>query len=355
VNAGLTPGVFLTLELQFTQRAASIWSLAEKMPCVGRMRAFSGSSGKAGFSISILMKVTKNNHVRYFVSDDRNARRELFLFGKLTRRFQWEQLRLFIGGAGLLFFVYAPQELGAQWYKAPTDGQVTFTLTQFWMVVKGPANENAPMGDASITIGYSSGATDLIVFQSSGQDIYEALEHTGYINGEGTLTWTQAASIPPGTEFQILSNSPAQAYDPTKAFEGGQEGAYVHGITTNVSTNAPQSNSGGSGPSSPNLLPPPPSAPGGAPANIHAVIISGLSDPAKVVVSSNVTLTGGIIALGKNGSPPSAWSPGLKIIPDYALLTGEKIPPVTPNIIDVRIVRQEVSADFPSPSASPNN
>jgi hypothetical protein len=71
-----------------------------------------------------------------------------------------------------------------------------------------------------------------------------------------------------------------------------------------------------------------------------------------------VTLTGGIVALGKNGSPQStssAWSPGLKIIPDNALLTGEKIPPVTPNIIDVRIVRQDVSADLPSPTPKPGN
>jgi hypothetical protein len=37
-------------------------------------------------------------------------------------------------------------------------------------------------------------------------------------------------------------------------------------------------------------------APGVAPANIHAVIISGLSDPAKVISSPNVTLTGGIVA-----------------------------------------------------------
>jgi hypothetical protein len=84
--------------------------------------------------------------------------------------------------------------------------------------------------------------------------------------------------------------------------------------------------------------------------SIRAVIISGLSDPAKVIASPNVTVTGGIVALGKLntlGSIPSAWSPGLRILPDYALLTGAKIPPVTPDITDVRIVRQQTTADFP--------
>jgi hypothetical protein len=91
---------------------------------------------------------------------------------------------------------------------------------------------------------------------------------------------------------------------------------------------------------------------------IHAVIISGLSDPAKVIASPNVTVSGGVIALGKNPTPPaipSTWSPGLRIVPDYALLTGEKVPPVTPNILDVRIVRQEVTADFPSPNPQSSN
>ena len=108
--------------------------------------------------------------------------------------------------------------------------------------------------------------------------------------------------------------------------------------SNNVSTSPPGTpvRSGGSG-SNPS-------------ANIHAAMISGLSDPTKVISSPNVTVTGGIVALGKDGSPPSplsSWSPGLRIVPDYGLLTGEKIPPVTPNILDVRIVRQEVTADFP--------
>jgi hypothetical protein len=77
-----------------------------------------------------------------------------------------------------------------------------------------------------------------------------------------------------------------------------------------------------------------------------------------VIASPNVIVTGGIVALGKDVSPApaaSAWSPGLRIVSDYGLLTGEKIPPVTPNILDVRIVRQEVTADFPPPSPQPSN
>ena len=91
--------------------------------------------------------------------------------------------------------------------------------------------------------------------------------------------------------------------------------------------------------------------------SIHAVIISGRSDLAKIVTSQNVTLTGGVVALGKDSSPPAAptaWSSGLRIVPDEALLTGGKIPPLTSNIIDVRIMKHEVVGDLPSPSASPS-
>jgi hypothetical protein len=107
----------------------------------------------------------------------------------------------------------------------------------------------------------------------------------------------------------------------------------------------------------PVVTPPPIGTPTPAPvtrSSIHAVIISGRSDPAKVVTSSNVTLTGGVAALGKNPSPPATpktqWSVGLRIVPDQALLTGAKIPPLTPNIIDVRIVKHEVTGDLSTPA-----
>jgi hypothetical protein len=55
----------------------------------------------------------------------------------------------------------------------------------------------------------------------------------------------------------------------------------------------------------------------------------------------NVTVTGGIIALGTTplaGEPPPrtpqpAW---LRVTPDPRLLNGSVIPPIVPNLIDIR-------------------
>jgi len=255
--------------------------------------------------------------------------------------------------SGVLFYVAFTATASSQSYKVPASGQVNLVLTEFWLVEKGPANQSLAQGDAAVTIAYAGGQETQIAFQGSENAIWEDLEHADYVEANGTTTWTQVVYLSPGTVFQIISSTPAGGYDPTKPFEGGQLGAYVRGFVSKISTDAPPAVV----PSGPSTLPPP-SAPGAAPSNIHAVIVSGLSDPTKVITSPNVILTGGIVALGKNGSAPStssAWTPGLKIIPDYALLTGKKIPPVTPNILDVRIVRQEVTADFPSANGSPNN
>jgi hypothetical protein len=78
---------------------------------------------------------------------------------------------------------------------------------------------------------------------------------------------------------------------------------------------------------------------------INAVVVSGANSPWGAVQRApgvgNVTVTGGIIALGKTplpgenppGSPQPAW---LRVIPDLRLLNGSVIPPVVPNIIDIR-------------------
>lgn len=90
---------------------------------------------------------------------------------------------------------------------------------------------------------------------------------------------------------------------------------------------------------------------------IHAVIISGAQSPWSAISKApgvrNVTLMGGLVALGKVPRPGEAAPGGtpptfLKVIPDPKLLDGSIIPPVVPNIIDVRIVGYSVTADMPT-------
>jgi hypothetical protein len=87
----------------------------------------------------------------------------------------------------------------------------------------------------------------------------------------------------------------------------------------------------------------------GAPVDveINAVIISAAQSPWDAIRRTtgvrNVVVTGGIIALGKTpiagevpgGGPQPAW---LRLIPDLDLCSGKKIPPVVPNLIDIRIM-----------------
>ena len=208
------------------------------------------------------------------------------------------------------------------------------------------------LGDHGLQITVVAGAQVLTVHPVQVTDFLSTAT-TVY---RGTFSFTN-----PVAQYVGISGSGTFVYTPHIKFESVypnfREWIAVNGQTVVVGGDAPP----GSNPTLPPQGPPTGSqsvhSPGIAPSNIHAVIISGLSDPAKAITSPNVTLTGGIVALGKNTSQPtsSAWSPGLRIVPDHSLLTGEKIPPVTPNILDVRIVRQEVTADFPSPNPQPSN
>jgi hypothetical protein len=184
----------------------------------------------------------------------------------------------------------------------------------------------------------------LLVFSNSG-DLLATFPIVGgpafQHEGSGTLTWSN-----PADQFIKLSGEIYSEGYGNNFFEWW----YLPGRPS-VATggDSPTPPAGGTQPQPPQTTSLPPNA---GQTNIHAVIISGLSDPAKVIAFPNVTLTGGLVALGKAsaaGGALSTWSSGLRILPDYGLLTGIKIPPVTPNIIDVRIVRQQVQAGFPSP------
>jgi hypothetical protein len=90
---------------------------------------------------------------------------------------------------------------------------------------------------------------------------------------------------------------------------------------------------------------------------VHAVIVSGVQSPWNAISKApgvrNITLTGGLIALGKASRPgetaPSGPPPSfLKVIPNPQLLNGSIIPPVVPNVIDVRIEGYSVTSEMPN-------
>lgn len=208
---------------------------------------------------------------------------------------------------------------------------------------------------------FSGSDSSLISAQKWGDGAFESALTGGpvlisghFVAGE-TDVWADSFTFyNPVSQYVTISTSGGWAYS-----AGGENHIFApHGNFEFTFKIAPGNSTiiGGDNPPVPTPTPiaaPPPTKSN----NIHAIIISGRSDPAKIVTSQNVTLTGGIVALGKDPVPPAApnpWSTGLHIVPDEALLTGAKIPPLTPNIIDVRIVKHEVVGDFVAPGASPS-
>jgi hypothetical protein len=74
-------------------------------------------------------------------------------------------------------------------------------------------------------------------------------------------------------------------------------------------------------------------------------LISTMSDPTQIL-GPNIILTGGIAALGNGSGKAKGWAKGVQIIPDPDMLSGKKIPPWTPMIIDVRIMHYSVTSSF---------
>jgi hypothetical protein len=103
--------------------------------------------------------------------------------------------------------------------------------------------------------------------------------------------------------------------------------------------------------------------PGGRPptvpvdVEIDAVIVSAAQSPWDAVERApgvgTITVIGGIVALGKTpmpgeisgGGPQPPW---LRVIPDLALLNGSKIPPVVPNVIDLRWLNCPIKVKEPA-------
>jgi len=85
---------------------------------------------------------------------------------------------------------------------------------------------------------------------------------------------------------------------------------------------------------------------------INALVVGGSSDPWTMVDASLVdamTVNGGVAGVGtstlpRTGSNPS---PSLTIQPDLGFLSGSKIPPLTPNVFDIRIMTSNESPSSP--------
>jgi hypothetical protein len=88
---------------------------------------------------------------------------------------------------------------------------------------------------------------------------------------------------------------------------------------------------------------------------VNAVIVSSKVHPEDAIQCDRqhpIHLKGGVIALGKaDGTDDSAyhkWPDGLTIEEDSDYLSGKKVPPNTPNVVDVRIRGYRLEADLES-------
>jgi hypothetical protein len=195
-----------------------------------------------------------------------------------------------------------------------------------------PGNTGDPDPDPSVTdngVGPDAVAplslTAFTAIDFAAQQAYDAVVNP--FGGDFPAGFSSAE----GSNDEVIPGAPPGA-PPAEPGSPGSPGEPAPGVPG--APGGPITLPGGTGPL-------PPIAPGQDVA-INAVIVSGAESPwdavAKVPGVRNVTVTGGVIALG--GGP--AWLKGtgsfFQVFPDRRLLNGSVIPPVVPNVIDIRIM-----------------
>ena len=172
----------------------------------------------------------------------------------------------------------------------------------------------------------------------------------------GSTTFEAATTLTEGVWLLSLSRYPMpQPLDrffgatPPNAIVRSDNEMYVFSFT-NVRTTGAQEGS----PSSSN--PGPPVSQSQPATTIHAVIISGTAHPEEVIDTRRglIHLIGGVVALGKTKSETdsgrlASWPNGLVLTADPEYLNGSKVPPSTPNLLDVRIRDFKFRASIQSP------
>ena len=169
-----------------------------------------------------------------------------------------------------------------------------------------------------------------------------------------------------------IANEVAALTDPVAISEAIQSipttdprGGDVSSAPASSGSAAPGGEPGPGGAVAPGVPGPAPPGSGGGPEDvvIRGVIVSGAMSPWDAITRApgvrNVTVVGGIIALGQTPLPGEVLVPGgrapprwLRLIPDLDLESGKRFPPVVPNIIDVRILYFPVEAQ---PAGTPGN
>jgi len=212
------------------------------------------------------------------------------------------------------------------------------------------ATSDAAASDASSTAATDAAATDAAATDAAANDA-AATDAAANDAAANDAAAADNAAVDPTSVVAVETTAPTDPTTiavtpeltaimsiPTTDPRGGEE------IAAPVNNGAP----GGTAP--------PLGGPGAGPVDvaINAVIVSAAQSPWDAIRRApgvrNVIITGGIVALGKTpipgeipgGGPQPAW---LRVIPDLRLLNGSAIPPVVPNVIDIRIMNCPIAID----------